>query len=115
MAVAQADILARWPKLAQVTDSAEWTAAIADAALLVPAAVWGTLTDLATIHLAAHQLFVMRPDLTPRQVQSESVGGVSRSYVVASPGSGGGYQGTDAGQAYLRLRATLALGISVTS
>jgi hypothetical protein len=113
MAVAQADILARWPKLAPVTDPSEWTAAIGDAALLVPAAVWGAQTDLATIHLAAHSLFLAHPELLTGQVQSESVGGVSRSYAVAPYSSTQGYERSLAGQAYLRLRATLGLGFSV--
>jgi hypothetical protein len=114
MAVAKADVLARWPKLAAVTDDAEWTAAIGDAAVLVPAAVWGTLVDLAMIHLAAHDLFTGHPELLTGQVQSESVGGVSRTYAVAPYSSSQGYERTLAGQAYLRLRATLGLGFSVT-
>lgn len=114
MAVVKADVLARWPKLATITDDTEWAAAIADAGALVPAAVWGALVDQATIHLIAHSLFAGHAELSTGQVQSESVAGVSRSYAVAPASSSGGYQRTLAGQAYLRLRGTLGLGFTVT-
>ncbi len=117
MAVSREDVVARWPKLLAIESTAEWTAALGDAAAMTPASVWGARADLATIHLAAHALFLAYPELAlTGQVQSESVGGVSRSYAVAPPASGASedYRRTLPGQSYLRLRASLGLGFSVT-
>ena len=114
MAVTRADIIARWPALAALPDGLEWTAAIAEAGLQLGADAWGNLLDLGTIHLAAHGMMTAHPDVYgPGPIQSERVGGVSRTYAVTAAAAGGSLSSTPAGLAFLRLRASLGLGYLV--
>lgn len=117
MAIQASDVTARWPMLASLfagdTIGAIDTA-LADAALQVDVATWGPRATLATIHLAAHALFLAHPELSPSgPVQSESAGGVSRSYAVTAVPGGSSYASTAAGREYLRLRSQLGLGAMV--
>lgn len=114
MAVARDDIIARWPALAALPAGAEWDAAITDAGLQLGAAAWGELLDLGTVHLAAHGMMTAHPEVSgPGPIQSESVGGVSRTYAVTAAAAGGHLSSTPAGLAFLRLRRSLGLGYTV--
>lgn len=118
MAATRETVLVRWPTLSEVTDQAQWDAALADAALQVAPSVWGEFADLAQAHLAAHLLFISHPEFGASgqvgPVASETVGSVSRSYAVtAAVASRIDYGRTLPGQAYLRLRAILGISFSV--
>jgi hypothetical protein len=115
MAHARADIIIRWPALGKLPDSPEWTAAIADAELQVHAPTWGARNDLGVIHLAAHALMLAHPEVVDSgPVQSESVGGVSRTYAVSSTINPSELERTPAGREFKRQRAAVrqSLGLS---
>ncbi len=120
--VERADIENRYPALTGVTEPDEWDAAIADAQGDIATSVWGdpaptgsplSRYDRGVVCLAAHRLFAAHPELVePGPVQSESVGGVSRSYAVAAVG-GRELSSTSAGREFVRLRRQLGLGYTV--
>lgn len=106
MTVAKADIIARAPELASLSDSA-FTTAIADAALQLAPDFWGDILDLATVYLCAHMLAVQNPSVVSGgagPVSSESVGPISRSYAVKAVDDAEEYATTRWGLEYVRLR-----------
>jgi hypothetical protein len=114
MAHARTDIIARWPALSKVADGTEWTAAIADAELQVNEQRWGARYDVGVIHLAAHAIMLAHPEsIDSGPVQSESVGGVSRTYAVASTINPSELERTPAGREFKRHRRALGLSAMV--
>jgi Protein of unknown function (DUF4054) len=114
VAIGRQDVIDRWRALAAVTAAGEWSAALTDAAAQVSPDAWGSRADLATIHLAAHLLFVDHPELVAvGPVTSESALGVSRTYAASASAGAGDYGRSQAGREYLRLRRQLGLSISV--
>lgn len=76
------------------------------AALSVDAVKWGSLTDLATLYLAAHLLSISKNgDHGP--VTSETVGDLSQSY--ASGDATDNLMMTGYGREFLRLRRSLVI------
>jgi hypothetical protein len=114
MAHARADIICRWPTLDKLVDSLEWAAAIGDAEIQVRESVWGARYDLGVVHLAAHALMLAHPEVIDSgPVQSESVGGVSRTYAVASTINPSELERTPAGREFKRMRRSLGLAAMV--
>jgi hypothetical protein len=85
---------------------------IDDAVLEVNASAWGDQTDRAIALLAAHAIACAYPNLYKRLAQSNTVGGVSQTYVSSSPMSGL-WGTTRFGLEYLRLLRTLGLSVAI--
>lgn len=80
----KAAVLATAPELATVTE-AEWTQALADVALEVPEDNLGDKAELAQRLWVAHTLAVKHPEMGTQQVQSVTMGGMSKTYAAAQP------------------------------
>lgn len=119
MAVTSTDIILRWPALAQIAGTAEFDAALADAALQVKVSSWAEFTDLGTIHHAAHHLMVAHPEISgpgmtgPGPISSERAGEVARTYAVEPVSRAGGFRSTAPGREYLRLARLLGVSAMV--
>lgn len=103
------------PEFAVVSD-ADVQAFLDDAATELSASAWGTLYDRAHALVAAHQMAVAHPQVARAAgpVASQTVGSVSQSFAVSSPGAMSGEWGaTRFGVEYLRLRRMLGTGMRV--
>ena len=102
MAVTKANVVARFPEFAPVSE-ADFAIFLADAEQEISRDVWGAQGDRAVCLLAAHAIALARPELVVLTVQSVSVGSVTKTYASGGGGTETGLGATSYGAEYLRL------------
>lgn len=103
----KADVLLVAPELSVITDDAVWALYLAATAERVDAGRWGgdsaAVYRLAFALLCAHALTLRSDSGATDPVQSETVGGVSRTYLVALAPSFGKLDATTYGEQFQSL------------